>query len=502
MVLAWTLGGRLIMKIALRLVTATAIGLAMGGVAQAGDSNTLYLKQIGGDNSASIQQSNGSGNHIGTSADPVTQKGKRNDFRFSNAGYGGGSNDVIRHAKQTGDDNYFSNSVWNDADNNVIKDFEQKGKENRARIDMNGSDNGLVDTVRQTGNANHLVIEQAGSSSSGNQILSVNMIGNNNGLGPDGNGDWQRAGTYLYQSGNNNLIRESTIVGDGNIGPAGNSSTYRNTHRIEQRGNDNGKWQARAVTYGSGNGIDYNRIWIFQNGDRNDFDVVQGLTSDSTGNHATITQTGDDNRASGSQYGDYNTLEVTQIGDFNGAFGTQYGDHNTVEVTQTGDLNWAPGYQNGDYNTVQVTQTGSGNWDYSDQLGDHNTVEATQIGYNNNRYSYQAGDNNTLRASFTGDHNGGVAMTGGAGDLVDSAHSRFGYSASGRIIQNGLWNSATLTVTSSNNQFALGQFGDHNVINGTIGGGDGNQVAVLQQGNHNIANFTQWGSGNNIAISQ
>lgn len=121
------------MKIKLTLATATAIGLMMAS-AQANDANTLYLEQIGGANQASVNQSvaNG-GNDIGTAADPVTQKGDRNDFRFSNASNNYGGNNDITKAEQFGDDNYFSNSVWNGAGNNVIRDFEQKGDANRAR---------------------------------------------------------------------------------------------------------------------------------------------------------------------------------------------------------------------------------------------------------------------------------------------------------------------------------------------------------------------------------
>lgn len=400
------------MKLKLVLATASAMGVLMSA-AWANDSNTLYLEQIGDGNLANVHQSSGGGNNdIGTAGDPITQAGNHNSFSFSNSGSGSGTNNDVIDVEQLGNNNIFSSAAWNGANNNVIDDVEQIGNANRVSVSMNGSDAGLVDDVLQQGNGNHLVIEQSGSNSSGNKVLSVSMIGDNNGLPPDANGDWRRAGTYLFQSGNSNVVAKSSITGSNNIGPAGDSNTYRNTHRIEQRGTGN---TASAVTLGSlglDPSTDYNRIWIFQTGDGNTSDVSQGLSAASFGNKAQVTQTGNDNTGNGLQSGDANTIAISEIG-----------SHNSVTVNQTGDGNSATANITGNSNGGGMMSGGAASVAASNGLtsglivqdGFSNTALYTVSGSDSNQFAFlQDGNLNSITGSVSGSggNQAAVAQTG------------------------------------------------------------------------------------------
>ena len=427
------------MKLKLALSTATALGLLMGGVAYANNENTLYLEQDGKDNVASVHQSSGGGkNDIGTLADPVTQDGDRNEFRYSNSGSGSGTNNDIIKAEQFGDDNYMSVSNWNNSINNVYNRIIQDGDKNQARITANGSDNGLVDDVLQDGTSNHLVIEQSGSSSTGNKVHFVRQIGDNNGLVPDGNGSTKRAGTYIYQAGNYNEVAESSITGSNNIGPAGTSATYRNVHQIKQSGNYNGTTASTAKTLGSGVGAFYNRIWVDQSGNYNNFHFEQGVDASSTGNH--------------------------------------------INAIQFGNYNMAEGRQDGSYNTIT-----------SNQSGNNNVLDVLQVS-----------DGNTVTATVSGNNNGGGTLAGVAGTLAGTTGSAIYPSlTSGQVIQHGLNNTATLTVTNSNgNQFAFLQQGNANTIDGKVSGAGSNSATAVQIGSTNMTSFNQSGSGNQISASQ
>jgi hypothetical protein len=374
------------MRLKIVLMTATALSLTMAA-ARANDSNTLYIEQDGAGNTASVTQSVGLGNNnIGTALDPVTQDGDGNSFTFTNASnYYGGNNDVI-DVEQVGNQNIFNNWVWNNGSDNVIDDVEQTGNLNRVSITMNGSDSGLVDDVLQQGNANHMLIEQYGNSA-GNQVQSAKQIGNNNGLPPDGNGDYRRVGTLIRQTGaGSNVVVSSYIEGSDNIGPAGDSNTYRNTHRIEQNGYSN---EASASTLGSRIGSDYNRIWIFQTGDENTSTVSQGISTASTGNRAEVVQNGDYNIANATQFGSGNVLDATQTG-----------DGNEIQVNITGDLNGG-GLFGGAAATLasgsgilsgEITQTGL------DNVASYDVVNS-----NGNQFAFlQAGNDNTIDGDVSG----------------------------------------------------------------------------------------------------
>ena len=415
------------MKLKLSLAMGTAFSVLAMSAALA-NSNTLYIEQIGDTNAASINQSGGAGNNdIGTLTDPVTQQGNLNSFNFSNTASGSGVNNDIIDAEQIGNSNYFSYLTWNVANNNVINKSEQLGNFNQSRITNNGSDSGLIGALLQQGNSNHLLIEQSGSSSNGNQVLSVSMVGDNNGLAPDGNGATRRAGTYIYQSGNSNQIASASLEGSNNIGPAGNSNTYRNVQRIEQRGNSNGLLASVASTIGSGVGADYNRLWVFQTGDSNNFSVQQGVTVASTGNHAVVTQTGNGNMTTGTQLGSYNVITATSIGNNNVVAVSQTLDSNTVVANITGDSNGGGSFSGiaataaGALTSGQIVQNGYTNQAFLDVLSSNgNQFAFSQLGNNNLVDGTVSGSgNNQAVVVQTGNGNASVfAQTGGANTLA------------------------------------------------------------------------------------
>ena len=101
---------------------------------------------------------------------------------------------------------------------------------------------------------------------------------------------------------------------------------------------------------------------------------------------------------------------------------------------------------------------------------------------------------NHMRITIDGDRNGGAA------DWRDRLMGQAGLAA-GELVQRGFGNRLDLTVTGSDNLFAMSQTGTANRIAGTVTG-HFNQAAVTQTGTGNSLSFSQTGSGNMIVVSQ
>jgi hypothetical protein len=196
------------------LVLSSALALLMAtGAAYAGSSNTLYIDQEGGTNSANVQQSAGpGGNDIGSPASPFLQDGTGNSFTETQATGGGfsrGDNDIIK-AKQVGDNNRFSDYYSNNAGGNRVNNFTQDGDSNVASVSRNASISGTVGTLTEDGDKNFLSISQNGT---GNTVTKATITGSNNGWSTQNAGNW---GTLLIQSGDGNIIAESSVDGSDN----------------------------------------------------------------------------------------------------------------------------------------------------------------------------------------------------------------------------------------------------------------------------------------------
>lgn len=415
------------LKIALAAGTALSAVVAAGPVA-AGSNNTLYMEQLGDSNVLDVHQSSGGGgNDIGTAADPLTQDGNRNTFRFTNAPSGSGTNDDITKAEQIGDDNYMEVREWNNANNNLLQNAQQIGNSNQARISINGSDNGTIGIVLEQGNNNHLVIDQSPSAGTGNNIDLVKIIGDNNGLAPDSNGADKRAAVHLNQVGSYNRIHETYLEGSNGLNAYAGSGGHRSVQWIVQNGAHNGETASTAITLGSL----VNKLWVNESGDYNNFDIRQGLSASSTGNSTVVTQSGNGNSATVTQYGDGNQLIVNQVSNGNTATALFTGDDNGVGLFTVNGVARLLDDSSSDLTQGTIFQ------DSSSAIAG-NTVTYTVNGSSNQFAFAQKGGSNTI--------------TGIVGLLGPSAHNQVA------VLQNGSGNTATFTQTGiGSNNAAISQ---------------------------------------------
>lgn len=424
------------MKLKIVLSTASALAL-LTGAAWAGSSNTLYIDQDGTGNTANVQQSFGTGgNDIGSAGSPFLQQGNNNDFRETQAtggGFSNGNNDILK-AKQVGNNNVFTSYYSNNAGSNVIKNVLQNGNSNVLAITRNNQRSGTIGTIVQGGNSgdplggdnNGISIEQVtyylpGSLpafAGGNSIDKVTQIGSNNrGYG------YAVYGTTISQGGSLNRVMESSIEGSNNT-----SSTNPVAQRVYQRGIGNGQIASIARTLGSGG----NSINITEVGDQNNFDVRQGVSVASTGNHASVTQTGNDNNARATQYGSFNDVAVIQNGNGNMSTTLFNGDGN-------GNGNFTPGSYAAGLTNPNLMQ-GQVFQDSGALAGSTNLVNYTVYGSNNLFAFAQLGGDNTI--------NGKVG---------------------------------TATIDSINNEVSVLQNGSNNVASfSQLGAAGGNNLAVSQ----------------------
>lgn len=130
-------------------------------------------------------------------------------------------------------------------------------------------------------------------------------------------------------------------------------------------------------------------------GQGNSVTVAQGLTDDTGGEVATVSQEGNDNSAVVAQDGTGDTTTVAQLGDANAASVTQTGSDNNSTVDQIGNDN-----------DSTVTQNAIGAYADNDQTGDNNVSTIAQTDDSSNgtinipnadpeSTVIQAGNNNT-----------------------------------------------------------------------------------------------------------
>jgi hypothetical protein len=411
------------MKFNIAFATATALGLIMASGAYA-DSNTLYITQAGSANVADVHQSAGTGgNNIGSVASPFLQDGNNNKLTETQATGGGfyrGDNDILK-GRQVGNNNSFSDYYSNNAGWNRINNVVQHGSSNALSISRDNQLYGTVGTVVQGaeasapsgGNGNGISISQSTYPypygqpvfTGGNTVTLVKQIGSNNAYG-------YYAGTSISQGGSRNLITEATIEGSNNM--PGTTAVQS----ILQRGTGNGQSASVARTLGSnGNGINVSEI-----GDWNNFDVRQGLSVYSTGNYATVTQTGNYNSATATQYGSGNNLTVNQKGDSNTSTTLFNGNDNGVG-SLTGAAGALAGVTQGvvlqdstaglGYNLVDYRVYGNGNLFAFAQIGGHNTIDGN-VGTGSHDSS-----NNQAAVLQTGNYNvTSFSQTGAGGNIV------------------------------------------------------------------------------------
>ncbi len=195
-------------------------------------------------------------------------------------------------------------------------------------------------------------------------------------------------------------------------------------------------------------------------------------------NQATVSQTGNDNKATTMQTGS-NEAEVTQVGQMQEA-----------TVTQTGD-NFGGIYQlnNGSNNTATLTQDGSGNqtwlnqgmekdfWSgYESVEADWNQASVTQTGNSNTASLEQYG------GSANQGNQGSLSQDGSNNDAY--IYQGWAYSAWGETYE-------TSHLKAYNSTVNVSQVSDGNWVGVWQYGGSQNAVEVSQDGNDNYASVTQ-----------
>jgi hypothetical protein len=397
------------------LAAATAIGLAMSASAYAADNNKLFIDQNGTGNEASVHQSKGNNNDIGTSLTPALQNGNGNYFGYTNNKYNGGNNNDIIELKQDGNDNWFNAVDEHGAANNTINDVLQHGNTNQALINRYGDSGSTVDQLIMDGNSNVAYIKQGTYPYGGsNTVTLAKIVGDNNGR-PDTRALYEgaypgRAAINIYQKdGTGNTIDEASIEGSNNNYHTGTD----NAVRIYQFGSDNGNGASTARLIGSGG----NKIWVTESGNGNNFTVLQGSVTSDTGNSAEVTQTGNDNGITIDQDGSYNSTTANFAGNGNGV-GTLSGKAGALASVNT-DLTQGTIFQDSSAaisgNSVDYNVTGDSNLFAFAQIGGGNTITGTvgNLGASNGNQVaiIQSGSSNVSTFSQNGGGSNNIAVS-------------------------------------------------------------------------------------------
>lgn len=466
------------MKLATRLLSATALAILPASALYAADDNVAHIDQIGADNAALIDQV-GARNSVGLEDDAALQNGYYNALTV----------------RQTGADN----RVGTEGDG-----LEQNGQlaspsvHNIITIEQSSSEN-IVGEVLQSalgaipGEANRLIVLQEGDK--GNRVSVVYQIQENAMPGQIAD---------ITQSGEGNqiaLLRQRSISSkqDGeNTITARFSGDFNGLRALTGPALISGVPDAALIqdTGANGLGANGNQIDVAVTGGFNGFGIYQGGELNSVG---LITITGDSNelgiRQDGYENdlttsvisGDQNRIGIDQMGT-NRAFLDLVGqsDDNDILGIQIGtnDLRF---YVEGDRNRVSAKQ------DYDSGMGGGNAAEFRVIGSDNVFDLLQEGTN-TATFTVEGDfnNNSGAILAGDAaiGGLV-----------AGVIRQVGTGNAIEATITGDANLLAALQTGASNTFVAVISG-KSNQAALVQDGTLNTAYLAQTGNGNIAGIIQ
>lgn len=413
-------------RLLLASVSAVAVGFASAALA-AGSTST-YLTQTGHGQHASIDQSGGTSDSVGSSGNRFLQQD----------GTGTGGNILVIDQNSDAAD-------YSELPN--IADFTHSGSGNTA--------NGY-----QSGTANSAEIDQEGNNSS----VTLQQSGAHNGaVGPGGS-----SGPWFNGSYGNVILQDKTA----------NGSVVTVTQTSDKNA-------AKGNVFSIGQGGIGNRITATQT-DHNDLWIRQGTTapdlwdwthgdpfnpantpnslSTLSGSTITVNQsvgrtTGTNYAALGQGHGSGDSITVNQTGASNSADVNQIGSGNIFNSSQTssiyntsenfvgGEAGWPganpnalvssngdyqPITQNGTGNEYYSLQTGSNLWAFGSQTGNYNFLNSVQSGDQNSLYTRQSGDNNQIYSSQGGDSN--TAM-------VSQAHN----SSFVSVIQNGASNMAAIT---------------------------------------------------------
>jgi hypothetical protein len=420
------------MKTRLIFATATAVGLALAGQAYAA-ANTLYIQQTGTGNQADVHQSGsttvvGSDNVIGTLASPANQNGTNNYLLYTNSGYGAGIDNDIVKLLQTGTANWAEVHDQNTAAHTRINNILQNGTSNGLMVWRAGDVYSTIDQVLMSGTNNKIWISQGfiwhnppgvtGPAGGHNTVSLASVNGDNNAYASVP-GNPYAASIRIQQTGSPTVGGSYNTVTEASIAGSNNASWLYSPIDIYQEGSNNGQTSSIARLKGSVG----NFIAIREVGNGNNFSVLQGINASSTGNHATVTQTGSFNSASATQYGDDNRLSVLQNGDFNDTVANFTGSRNgnglmtgIAAALLPSNANLAVGtiYQDStgaSGNHVTYNVNGSDNLFAMAQVGGNNTIVGTVGSSGNQAAVLQTGNNNLTNFTQTGGNNNAISVS-------------------------------------------------------------------------------------------
>lgn len=514
----------------LLLGSVALVGTGATGALAQNISNEVWLGQLGGTNTITIDQ-NGRNNLAGADnvAHLLNQDGDGN----------------LLDIEQFGHRNSIGAEAWDDDDAALRPTgINQIGSRNSATVEQRTGENAFdgsntVGAIYQysayglTYATNTLSIVQTGEGASGHRVDTVRQI-------HVGAGGENKAAITQTGGGPNegNSLGDLFQWGSANEFTLNQGEHSNEVSDVRQVGRDNWSWVEQDG--GSGNRLQYLQQWGYGNRAKvemdGSFNVVErvyqfntNLGSSAHGNSAKITIHGEGNGAANGDTGQFGVQAVddvgapqgntVQIGDANHARITIAGEGNMFGAQQFGDGNFAaisiglyvdpvagfvaPG---GIANESAVFQRGDDNFLSHKALGDRNAAAVQQFGSSNWLSIVQvnggglSGDvrGNLAQVSIRGNRNNELDyFTGIASDAALTAPGL----RPGKLYQEGLGNVAVTKVTGSDNRFGFHQVGNGNSAEATIVG-SGNQVVVVQLGSDNVSVTEQYGSGNIAVVLQ
>jgi len=479
----------------LLLASTSALVVAIASPAFAGSSAT-YLLQTGNGQQATIDQSGGNNNRVGTEARPFLQQNGTGNPLFDGTG-----GNVIS-ITQNGSGNVVAG--YGPYDNGGVHPAPaagkpgQSGTNNHATVLQNGL-NGDVQ-LTQTGHNNGTTAGYGGSitqeaTTNGNHAWVIDYGDNNDfTITQRGSSGTQNHNYAILQQGYGDLsglagmgfynLASITQEGGPNTGHSLNSSQFGsyNTLSSVQSGTALGN---TLNSYQNGTGLNAGQQNSIQNSQTGSNELAQIGTSNYPGN--TNGQNGFSLTIVNNQSGVGDKLYVGQ-GSFAGvSFAAgQLGHNNTINNTQSGSSNTATAAQEAgsSNNTVTMTQNGgsASNYIYSDQKGTQNDANLTQNG-----------SSSSYIVSLQNGSVGPTVLTKNTVNMTQTgATNSYAYLGQGADFTNLSIGGTTMTVGSP-------VYG--NTINGNQAGSF--QLAgVSQQSNSNTASFNQSGSNNVANIKQ
>ena len=374
--------------------TATALGMLMAsGVVYASGSNQTFLTQTGNSQAATITQSGGSNNKVGTSGSPFVQENGAGSY---------GHNVLVldQNTASTGSGNSaagYQSGALNDGK------IDQEGYNSGVTLQQSGAYNGSSGSATWSNDPGHgnLILQDATANGSSVSLQQSNYIGADRGnifnIGQGGSNDHVTA-TQTANSGAGNAARNDLWIRQGTTAPDLWSWTFGNAF-------------SPAVTPYSLGSLSNSSITVNQNAGGASGSNYAALGQGSgSGDAITVTQSGGDNSADVNQVGGSNTFQSQQYSaDGNTGWnfvGGEAGwpDSSVNPLTGTA-ADFRPILQWGTGNQYYSFQSGTNLWAFSNQIGNYNFLSNTQSGSANKLFTSQTGDSNQIYSTQAGDSN-------------------------------------------------------------------------------------------------